>query len=222
MEILNETVYDTGDLLAFIFWVRDKTYEWECARRLADWKRYGRAQGQTYTPPHLPQMPGESLRIGYYSKPKRKDEKDRWSSRIRGRLGIVRPEQLPLVAMQIVALSAADKDERSIPDEVKLCLAKRVARGLFHQYSVDKKIAENIGDSPVIRWDDTPDKKSAKKAKDKARAERLYNAKQNVRWAKGTVAKLEKRLAQARESLNKKLRRLAKLEGRDVMEATRV
>jgi len=221
MEILNETVYDTGDLVAFITKLRDLAHRWNSAESLSNWQRYGQKNGTPYRPP-VPKLLPETLRIGYYSKPTLKDEKEvRWTSYTRFRIGIIRPEAMPFVAMQIIALSAAEKDERYVADEVRACLAARLLRGMFHQYSFHGKIEGALAELPQIRWDDNPNREDVKASKAAAKQQSLESARKKLQWAEHDARKAQETLEKKLRALERARARLAKLEGRDVQEFAR-
>jgi hypothetical protein len=210
MEILNETVYDSGDLERFLVWVGDVCFE----------AQKGRKWGYDEPRP-LP----EKLRIGYYNQTDREDGEVRWSSLTGGwrvkvkRLGIVRPTKLPLVAMEVIARAAGDKDQRTLPREVMLCLAQRAADALGYSYRNDPD--DLIDRAPVIRYDHKADRESAKAAKALAREQSIARLHDKIRWTQHDIDRLEVKLREANTKLFKAKARLHKLlKGKRRMEVT--
>jgi hypothetical protein len=217
MKILNETVFDSDDICAIVIWARDVAHKIRCERSLKNWHQYNK--GRTpYTQPTPRQLP-ETLRIGYYSVPKlQADEEPRWAS-ITGkynatkRIGIARPTKFPLVAMEIIALAASDKDQRIVPGAVMDFLLGRLLT-MFGIYQVKDEIGKYVADMPQIRYDHKPNKASKKAAQKLAAEERAQSLTKRIGWARQDVAQAEEKLQDARIKLNKLLDRQAKLEGK--------
>lgn len=216
MEILNETVYDSGDLERFILWVRDQCHVLENERL----KQNG---GSPREPRKLP----EKLRVGYYNQSPREDGEVHWTS-LTGRwdqvnrLGIIRHTKLPLVAMEVIAREASDKDQRTLPREVVVCLLLKVSSMFGYWRSASSSLLEAVDQAPAIRYQWRADRKSAKAAKalaDQQRAERLT---QKIGWINRDIKRLEDKLREANTKLFKAKARLHKLtKGKQKMEATR-
>jgi hypothetical protein len=183
MEILNETVYDDGDIEKFLAWVFEAHHKWS----VADYhkrKEAAKAGGHNFfgNEPPKRNLP-EKLRIGYYTRKPNKEGDLFWCSVRNGwaktpRIGIVRVNKLDLNAMEVIARAAAGKDARLVPQEVLACLALRVAR-TFCGYAT-AKWGDIIADAPPIRYSHKINRKSAERAKRVAATESLRSAERLV------------------------------------------
>jgi hypothetical protein len=142
MKIINETVYNDDDLYNLYRAVERLCWR-ATEQQVARWKQSAKARGQVwahhdyYDEQPLP----KEIRIGYRSTPKRKKDDDVDALKqtepsfttIRGRrtnsprFGIVRPSDLPLCPLVILAQCAEDA-HRALPREVVQSVARIFAK----------------------------------------------------------------------------------------------
>lgn len=222
MQLKNETVYDTNDLAAFISWVTYYVHECESAYQIDLWlKAGGTASGKPQPNPSMRPLSLEPIRIGYYRQAKRKGDDepadlpswDSFTSWQRGRLGIVRPAEFPLADMQVVALAVATKDERAVPEKVKLCLAKQICFAIYPYRTYERTLDHVISDAPPIRWDDNPVAADVEGARKLAHAQAVASAERAERLAQYRLDCITSKLTAAKQKLAKTTKRLAQLRG---------
>jgi hypothetical protein len=218
MKIMNETVYDSDDLMWVIEHAQEKAYE----QSIALHAQHGRGS----TPPAKPPLP-ETIRFGYYSAPGVKKGSTELSyvshrgggyrsSKIR-RIGLVRPTDLPLVAMEIVARAASDRSKRTLPAAVMVDLVKVLVRGVFGSWTDEEADKRLLVGCPAVHYNDSPDHKSASESKTIAREQSLANAERRVQWTEASIKSLEAKLVKTEERLVRHRARLAKLRARKEM-----
>lgn len=238
LKILNETVYDTDDLEQVVLHTQRKAFE----RAVQNAKNYNANRATTgsgYPPTPVPTAPDplpEQIRFGYYNNPKGEDHQPKGRQQIatvdvcyvssRGRywrrgdvfrIGIAPPTKLPLNAMQVIALAASDKDQRTLPNQVLVDLVVVLMRALFRGCaSREEDEAWLLTGCPTVRYGFQTDRSSAKESKAVAREANLQRARQNIKWSEERLARLKESLAEEEEKLAKLKARLAKLEGREM------
>lgn len=220
MEILNETVYDSGDIERFMLWVSETTHahlkaDFERRKQEAA-KRNGTFYGRCTVLKALP----EKIRLGYYTQKPTKDGDIYWSSCSGGyrkvtRIGIVRPAKLDLCAMEVIARAVADKDQRVLPATVTTCLARRIGQMLYGWAARWIPWKDLVDQAPTVRYGHKVDRKSVKKSKAIAKAESLKSAEAAVRNTQYEIRELQKKLRDANTRLFKAQARLNKLKAKD-------
>lgn len=232
MEILNETVYDAGDLEKVMLHAQKKAYD----RAVAQAIQYNAKQTSPSFHQRVPTGPvplPNQIRFGYYNNPPKGEAKEKVdvcyvSSRGGGygrrngaiRIGLTPPTKLPLPEMQIIALAAADKDQRTLPNEVLLDLVIVLMRTLFHGYaskSDEDEAARLLNGCPPVRYGFKPDRESAKKSKEQGSSARVERLHQQIKWAEGRIERLGKEQVEEQEKLEKLRLRLAKSENKKEM-----
>jgi hypothetical protein len=222
MEILNETVYDSNDLHKVIVYARDWAH-----RSALDWHRTRPIYaGVPPSPPPQPKPLPAKIRFGYYAGKKntggsggdsmsyvyRSGTGYRSSGQV-ARIGIVRPTDLPLEAMEVVALAAADKSKRTLPNVVMHQLVLVLVRSLFEGLFGDDKEVD-YSECMVVHYDHRPDQRSSKESRELARAERLRRAEREVAYLESHIVHLKTKLTKAEEKIIKSRERLDRLKAK--------
>jgi hypothetical protein len=235
MEVLNETVYDSDDLEKVVLHAQKKAYE----RAVAHAIQYNAQQTSAsyrQAVPNAPQPLPNQVRFGYYNNPKGDDtggsgpQQDATvdvlyvSSRGRRygrggicRIGIAPPTKLPLNAMQVLALAASDKEQRTLPRQVLGDLVIVLMRTLFHGYAARTDEQEEkwlLNGCPPVRYGFKPDRASAKKSKDLASSDRTERLHQQIKYTEARIERLGKEQTEEQEKLEKLRLRLNKLEAK--------
>jgi hypothetical protein len=229
MEILNETVYDSGDLEKVMLHAQKKAFE----RSVAEAIKYNAAQTASSFRQRVPNAPvplPNQIRFGYYNNPSKDEAKEKVdvcyvSSRGGGyrhngkavRIGMTPPTKLPLPEMQIIALAAADKDQRTLPNKVILDLVIVLMRVVFRVYArIDDEQEEKwlLNGCPPVRYGFKADRESAKKSREHALSARLERLHEQIKYAEGRIERLAKEQVEEQEKLEKLRLRLVGVESK--------
>ena len=161
MEIQNETVYDSDDLRALMDYAQVIGFK---LREAAATKMWGEIYKLDTCPQIEPTMPPDLVRVAYRSrKPAERNVVKNGLSknyvRITGKVCegnikflIVRPTQLPLTAMEVIALAAADKDQRKLGRVVKIELLAQVLHVLQYVPRAWDAVIAVVDTAPDIHY----------------------------------------------------------------------
>ena len=213
MKIVNETVYNSDDLYNLFRAVDDASWaEIQNAR----WRIFHeqKAVGKVWTPSTYytvrKDLP-ETVRVGYCGLPKQQRGTQGYTT-LRNRyttsprVGIVKPEQLPLPPLMILA-HCAEGATRTLPFDAVVSLVKSFSRTQRH--SLDEKVRNDLAENHSVTFALKP--KAGAKAAVKAAAEQAKIASLVSRrdMVDDDIKRMEAKLAALlarREGIVKKLR----------------
>lgn len=217
MEILNETVYDSGAILHLVTEVH-RLCQIKNLQEKAEWQAKYPGQTANWHDTPLP----KTLRVGYYGGKGSTLTGERKFASVTGarkgnpRLGIARPTDLIVNVMGVLAEAATGAEHYTVPGEV----VQQISRELSYGFKGSLGQREADGSNDNLRWlvancpltyGETHDKESAQRSKRAAAQVQIVRLERRLDYAETHLDSLNTRRFKAlceRDRLQEKLAKL--------------